>query len=278
MTYSPVLIVHICGGIIGVLSGSTALAVRKGSRLHRRSGDVFVISMLSMAAAGAYVAFTKSQPTNVMAGVFTFYLVASAWLTVMRKEKETGRIEFVLLLVGLAAGITSLTFGWQAAHRSAGSEAGDLVAPYFIFGAVAVLAAAGDIRMLIRGGVAGAQRLMRHLWRMGIALFIAAGSFFLGMSSDPVLRRTGLRARLFTDAVRKTHLPEVPVLIIVIVTIFWVCRVMFTNAYKNPMTKASTVSPPAPANDARMAGGLPMVRPTQGVPHASRTCEGWVAD
>ncbi len=42
MTYSPVLIVHICGGIIGVLSGSTALVVRKGSLLHRRSGDVFV--------------------------------------------------------------------------------------------------------------------------------------------------------------------------------------------------------------------------------------------
>jgi hypothetical protein len=36
MTYSPVLIIHICGGIIGVLSGSTALVVRKGSLLHRR--------------------------------------------------------------------------------------------------------------------------------------------------------------------------------------------------------------------------------------------------
>jgi uncharacterized membrane protein len=68
MTYSPVTVVHICAGVVGVLSGSMALVVRKGSRLHRRSGDVFVISMLSMAAAGAYVAFTKSQPTNVIAG------------------------------------------------------------------------------------------------------------------------------------------------------------------------------------------------------------------
>jgi uncharacterized membrane protein YfcA len=50
--------------------------------------------MLIMAAAGAYAAFTKSQPTNVMAGIFTFYLVATAWLTVMRKEKETGHTEF----------------------------------------------------------------------------------------------------------------------------------------------------------------------------------------
>src|SRR6266404_8153556 len=138
MTYSPVLIVHICGGIIGVLSGSTALIVRKGSRLHRRSGDVFVISMLIMAAAGAYAAFTKSQPTNVMAGVFTFYLVATAWLTVMRKEKETGRIELGLLLVGLAAGTSSLIFAWQAAHSAAGLKAGDSVLLY-VFGSVVLL-------------------------------------------------------------------------------------------------------------------------------------------
>ncbi len=251
MTYSPVLLIHICGGIVGVLSGSTALVVRKGSRLHRRAGVVFVISMLSMAAAGAYVAFTKSQPTNVIAGVFTFYLVATAWLTVMRKEKETGRIEFGLLLVGLAAGTSSLLLGWQTAHNATAS-AGDLIALYVVFGSAALLAAAGDIRMLIRGGVSGAKRLVRHLWRMCVALFIAAGSFFLGTASDPVLRRTGLRATLFTPAIRKTHLPEVPVLIIVILTIFWVCRVMFTNAYKNPGIKPSAAPPPTLVKDARM--------------------------
>jgi len=29
-----------------------------------------------------------------------------------------------------------------------------------------LLAAAGDIRMLVRGGVFGAKRIVRHLWRM----------------------------------------------------------------------------------------------------------------
>jgi len=105
---------------------------------------------------------------------------------------------------------------------------------YIVFGSVALLAASGDVRMLIRGGVAGAQRLVRHLWRMCVALFIATTSFFIGTASDPVLRRTGLRARLFPEAIRKTHLPEVPVLIIVILTIFWLCRVWFTNAYRKP--------------------------------------------
>jgi len=225
MTYTPLLIAHICGGVIGVLSGFVALIARKGGRLHRQSGDVFVVAMLIMAASGACLGFLRSQPGNVVAGSFTFYLVGTAWLTVMRKEKETGRTEIGLLLVGLAVGAISLIFGWKALHRATGGAA----APDFVFGLVVMLAVAGDIRMLIRGGVSGAQRLARHLWRMCVGLFIATASFFLGTA-----RTTGLRARIFTAAIRKTHLPEVPVLIVAILTIFWLCRVRFSSAYRRP--------------------------------------------
>ncbi len=40
--------------------------------------------------------------------------------------------------------------------------------------------------MLARGGVLGAKRIARHLWRMCFGLFIAAGSFFLGPSNRPL--------------------------------------------------------------------------------------------
>jgi hypothetical protein len=42
------------------------------------------------------------------------------------------------------------------------------------------MGAAGDIRMLTRGGIAGRERITRHLWRMSFGLYIATGSFFLG--------------------------------------------------------------------------------------------------
>ena len=86
--------------------------------------------------------------------------------------------------------------------------------------------------MLIRGGVSGVQRLVRHIWRMGFALFVAAGSFFLGTASDPVMRKSGLRATIFTKEIRATHLPQVPVLIIVVLTIFWLIGFAFPNAYR----------------------------------------------
>jgi hypothetical protein len=220
--------------MVGVVSGFTALFVRKGSRLHRKSGKVFAISMLLMAATGGFMAILDSQRLNTLAGVFTFYLVATAWLTVRRRGQHARRAELCFLLMALAAGVAGWAFGIEAAGRKAGGTAGGC----FVFGSLAFLAGIGDIRMLIRGGVSGAQRLVRHVWRMCFALFIAAGSFFLGQSGNPVFRQSGLRARLFPAAVRETHLPAVPVLLIIVLMIFWVIRVRFGSAYKNVAERA----------------------------------------
>jgi hypothetical protein len=48
----------------------------------------------------------------------------------------------------------------------------------FILATVLLLAAAGDARIMRFGPPRGKPRLARHLWRMCVALFIAAGSFF----------------------------------------------------------------------------------------------------
>jgi hypothetical protein len=63
-------------------------------------------------------------------------------------------------------------------------------------GIVAAFAASGDVRMIVRAGASGAQRLPRHRWRMSAALFVAAGSFFLGQPQffPPAVRSSGLRA------------------------------------------------------------------------------------
>jgi len=79
MHYSPLLILHICGGTVGLLSGTTAMTFRKGSRWHGMAGNVFFVSMLTMSSAGAYMATVKQQTGNIIGGVLTFYLVATAW-------------------------------------------------------------------------------------------------------------------------------------------------------------------------------------------------------
>ena len=85
MQGSPILLLHICSGTAGVLSGFVAAFLRKGSRRHGLAGKVFAISMLTLGSSGVYLALMKSDPGTALGGALTFYFVATAWMTVRRK-------------------------------------------------------------------------------------------------------------------------------------------------------------------------------------------------
>ncbi len=220
MSLSPILVFHIGTGLLGLSSGAGAMLFRKGGRWHRVTGNVFFVSMLSMSAAGAYMAMLKSQPGNVLGGALTFYLVATAWVTARRKDRETNIFDWGALLVVLSVGTVALTFGLEAAHSQTGLQHGYPPGPYFFLGAVAVIASAGDVRMLIRGGVMGALRIARHLWRMCFALFIASASVFLA------------RQQLFPAILRKTGVLLLLSVLPLLLMIFWLLRVRFSNTFK----------------------------------------------
>jgi uncharacterized membrane protein len=82
----PILAFHISAGLVGILSGTAAMSLRKGSSRHALAGKIFVISMLSMAASAAFLAFMRHDMNNVGGGVLTFYLVATAWVTARRRD------------------------------------------------------------------------------------------------------------------------------------------------------------------------------------------------
>ena len=228
MQISSLLVVHISGGIVGLLSGGVAMSFRKGSRGHRVAGNVFFVAMLCLSSAGAYMAyFVKPNMGNVLGGVMTFYMVATAWATARRKDGETWIFDWGALLVALAFGAVAVTFGFQAAYSQTGLKEGYPPVLFFIWGSVALLSAAGDVRMLARGGVfLSAQRIVRHLWRMCLALFIASGSFFLGQQ------------KVFPASWQGLKVWFVPAFLPLVLLIFWLLRVWFTGAFKEKVIGA----------------------------------------
>jgi len=220
MSFSPLLPVHISAGVTGILSGAAAMCFRKGSARHALAGKVFVIAMLTLGASAVYLAFMKHQLGNVLGGTFTFYLVTTAWATAGRGDGETSIFDWVALLIPLALGIGLWISGLELVHRHTWSKDGVPTGMYFFMGSVMLLAATGDIRMLVRGGVFGAKRIVRHLWRMCFGFFIATGSFFLGQQ------------QVFPAWLRGSSVLFIPALLPLVLLIFWLFRVRFTNAYK----------------------------------------------
>jgi uncharacterized membrane protein len=243
MSYSPILIFHICAGTVGLLSGTFAIIFRKGSRGHVLAGRVFVVSMLCMAVGAVYLAIVKNQPSNIGGGFLTFYLIGTAWLTARRRGGETSRFDWVALLIPFAIGVLTWVNGVKVVRSGASSQDGVPVGMSFFMGTVCLLAAAGDVRMLVGGGVSGAKRIARHLWRMCFGLFIAAGSFFMGPSNRPLrlLSAVGVGKHL-SPAFFSMSLYLVLTLLPLILLIFWVVRVRFTNAYRGKSVQLASTS------------------------------------
>jgi hypothetical protein len=223
------LILHVLAGIIALSAGIVAMSSRKGGGVHRVAGTVFFVSMLVMAVFADYLAIAiPGQIPNLFIGTFTAYLVATAWLTVRRKERPVGVPEKVALLVALCLFLPFAVLSFQVAtgsepsFKSAVPLEGPVRVAIYSFTFLVAMAAIGDARLVWTGGVTGARRIGRHLWRMCLGLTFAAGSAF-----------TNGLPRLLPKAV---HVPLIllfiPQLSSLLLLIFWMIRVRFTGWYK----------------------------------------------
>ncbi len=203
-----------------MLSGFAAVSFRKGSRWHRMTGMVFVISMLALSVSGTILAFVRHEAGNVLGGALTFYLVATAWSVARRRDGAVGLFDRGALLIALAVVAVAATYGLEAAYSPTGLSHGYPVVPYFFLGSVALIAAAGDVRMIVRGGVSGAKRIARHLWRMCFAWFIASASIFLA------------RPHLFPAVMRRTGALYLLSFLPLVFLVFWLIRVLVVGGRK----------------------------------------------
>lgn len=214
---------HIGGGTIGLASGLVAAFARKGGRVHRKAGAVFVVSMLVMGTFAIYLAVAiPDQIVNVFIGTLAIYLVTTAWTTVRRTPGARAHSDKIALLVALVlfAPFAILTFqlatGIAPLFTSAVPFKGPVLIAVYIFTSVLALAAIGDARVVFRGGISGAPRIARHLWRMCLGLTLAVGSFF-----------TNALPRLLPGPMHVTTIYFVPQLVTLVFLIFWMVRVRF---------------------------------------------------
>jgi uncharacterized membrane protein len=218
-------LLHVGAGMFALVAGSVAVFARKGGGLHRKAGAVFVGSMLVMATFAAYLGVAvPDQLVNVIVGTFAFYLVATAWLTVRRRAGTIGISEKVALLVALClcAPFATLAFelatGMEPFLKSAIPFKGPVLIAVYSFTSVFAIAAIGDAKLVMAGGISGPPRIARHLWRMCLGLTLATGSAF-----------TNGFARLLPGPYHVPTIFFLPQFLPLGLLIFWFIRVRFTS-------------------------------------------------
>jgi hypothetical protein len=211
------LILHICGGSVGLISGAAALVVRKGERPHRWFGNAFFGSMLTMGAMATVLGMMIPDRGNVPGGMFTAYLVATGWATVRRSGVKPGLFEYGALLLALAAAGVAVMFAVEAATSATGLLDRKPAPLYAIFACLAGFAVILDVKVILRPTLGAKQRIARHIWRMCAALFFASGSFFLGQQQVMPLWVQG------------SPLLIAPAIAPLMLMIFWLIRIQFKS-------------------------------------------------
>ena len=171
---NAVMAIHIAGGMIALASGTLAVAGRKGGRLHARAGTWFLGSMLVLGVTATILAWLQPEPQSGLGGLFTCYFVLTSWVAARRRDGTTGWFERVACAAALGTAVLMAWGGFTGATTPVGAG------PIFILAALCLFAGLLDLKVILRGKLAPAQRISRHLWRMCVAFFIATGSFFLG--------------------------------------------------------------------------------------------------
>ncbi len=213
------MLIHIVGGSVALLSGAAALTLGKGGRWHARAGTLFFVSMLVLAGTGAVIASLKPERGTAVIGIFTCYLVVTAWSAARRRDGKPGRLEHVALAVAVACVAALLLLGIEGMNHPRGRVDSLPWQVHFVFGAVAALAVALDLNFILRGQLSRVQRIGRHLWRMCVALLIAATSFFQGQEDE------------FPEVWQGAILWDALPLMVLAAMIFWIFRVRFSRQF-----------------------------------------------
>jgi len=187
--HGAIMAIHIGGGLAALLSGTIAVAVRKGGAAHALAGTWFVAAMLVLGVTASILEPFRSPPGSPVGGIMVCYFVVTAWAAARRRGGAAGGIEIIACAAALGLAGLMAWGGLTGATTPAGAG------PVFALAGLCLLAGLGDLRAIRRKRLTPVQRISRHLWRMCFAFFIATGSFFLGqqdvlptvMRGSPVL-------------------------------------------------------------------------------------------
>lgn len=196
--YSANLLVHALAGALALLTVFIPVIAKKGGSVHRKVGWVFTVSMAVVSVTGALLTLSW-----LIAPLAVKPLGPEASPEMLARHARSLRLAapffgLLTLMTGYAVwgGIASLRRSdkrWLSATFSASITVVGLIVlliglrvdqlVFTIFGAIAAVSAANDLRMIRKARPTGRERVIRHLQAMLGGATAAATAFTVQVGS-----------------------------------------------------------------------------------------------
>lgn len=123
MIFNLLLVLHIAGGYVGLMSGILNIIRPKGDKTHKIIGKLFFFSMLLTGFSSFMLAWIHPNYFLCMIGIFTLYMVVSGQRYIQRTQKYTGttsikNTDWIITYFMLLAGALFIVIGIWTVLRS----------------------------------------------------------------------------------------------------------------------------------------------------------------
>ena len=210
--------IHAFFGAIGLIAGSLSFMVKKGSKLHKKSGKWFTIGMLASSGLSVPIASMPGHenPFLVMIGLFTIYMVLVGNRSLRFKKRKTVANKIDWGISGLMALISVLML-------AAGLlKSGEIAVLFLFFGAIGLVLCLMDFNFLRNPHKTKTGWLVQHIGKI-IGAYIASVTAFLVAGTH----LSGLAVWILPAVVGNTA------------TIYWILKVKGVKL-KLPLQRASS--------------------------------------
>lgn len=177
MLFQIILVLHIISGSTGLLLGTYILLRKKGDQLHRNSGKLFTIAMVSTGLCAFYLSVVHPNLFLFIVGVFTVYLSISGYRMVqLKKVREGQKPQLFDTILTFTMVICSIIFFYIAYKYLVSKEVFGLV--FALFGLVSLRLCYTEYKAYVGKVTDKKYWLKNHIGRMTGA-YIAAFTAFL---------------------------------------------------------------------------------------------------
>lgn len=173
---SLMLVLHVMGGTIALLSGLVSMFSVKGSPIHRLAGKIYFWGMTAVFVGALIIAVSRRLDFLLMVAFFSYYMTVRGYrilsLKKLHEGQKAGVIDWTIFLV---SGLFILALlGWGVWVLQQGNSMG-IVA--IVFGAIGCSFLVSDIRLFLNPPKEKMHWWYGHISSMGGSYISAVTAF-----------------------------------------------------------------------------------------------------
>lgn len=208
---------HFTVGCLSIVSGFIAFSTKKGQRLHRSTGAVFLVSMALLTASGLWMSLVREILFTVFLSAIAFHLFSTGWAAAGSNKKMSRLVTKTSPILSGSIAVGAVYAGTLAAKAPDGVLNELQPDVFYTLATTSLLIFVLDSSFVLDIRPSEQRRITRHVWRMGFAFFLATGIFFFGNN------------HVLPEVLRTPILLSAPVILVVLWTLYFVFRTQFAK-------------------------------------------------